>query len=135
MAINWTDAQIEEIVKMVVSQIGGEKKDVPAFDSESYNGRKFIGIFEDMNDAINAANAGYKAIRSMRVEEREKLISKIRELTREEAPIMAAIGVAETKMGRVDHKTAKHRLVADKTPGTEDIVSQVKTGDYGLTLT
>ena len=135
MAINWTDAQIEEIVKMVVSQIGGEKKAVPAFDSESYNGRKFIGIFEDMNDAINAANAGYKAIRSMRVEEREKLISKIRELTREEAPIMAAIGVAETKMGRVDHKTAKHRLVADKTPGTEDIVSQVKTGDYGLTLT
>ena len=135
MAINWTDAQIEEIVKMVVSQIGAEKKDVPAFDSESYNGRKFIGIFEDMNDAINAANAGYKAIRSMRVEEREKLISKIRELTREEAPIMAAIGVAETKMGRVDHKTAKHRLVADKTPGTEDIVSQVKTGDYGLTLT
>ena len=135
MAINWTDAQIEEIVKMVVSQIGGEKKDVPVFDSESYNGRKFIGIFEDMNDAINAANAGYKAIRSMRVEEREKLISKIRELTREEAPIMAAIGVAETKMGRVDHKTAKHRLVADKTPGTEDIVSQVKTGDYGLTLT
>ena len=136
MAINWTDAQIEEIVKMVVSQIGGEaKKEAPAFDSESYNGRKFIGIFEDMNDAINAANAGYKAIRSMRVEEREKLISKIRELTREEAEIMATIGVAETKMGRVDHKIAKHRLVADKTPGTEDIISQVKTGDCGLTLT
>ncbi|MBE6654666.1 MAG: aldehyde dehydrogenase EutE [Ruminococcaceae bacterium] len=136
MAINWTDAQIEEIVKMVVSQIGGEaKKETPAFDSESYNGRKFIGIFEDMNDAINAANAGYKAIRSMRVEEREKLISKIRELTREEAEIMATIGVAETKMGRVDHKIAKHRLVADKTPGTEDIISQVKTGDCGLTLT
>ncbi len=135
MAINWTDAQIEEIVKMVVSQIGTEKKDVPAFDSESYNGRKFIGIFEDMNDAINAANAGYKAIRSMRVEEREKLISKIREFTRAEAEIMATIGVAETKMGRVDHKTAKHRLVADKTPGTEDITSHVKTGDFGLTLT
>jgi propionaldehyde dehydrogenase len=48
---------------------------------------------------------------------------------------MAALGVAETKMGRVDHKTAKHILVADKTPGTEDIVSQVKTGDCGLTLT
>lgn len=136
MAINWTDAQIEEIVKKVVSEIGGaDKKALPAFDSESYNGRKFIGIFEDMNDAINAANAGYKAIRSMRVEEREKLISSIRKLIHEEAEIMAAIGVAETKMGRVEHKIAKHRLVADKTPGTEDIVSQVKTGDCGLTLT
>jgi propionaldehyde dehydrogenase len=136
MAINWTDAQIEEIIKKVVAEIGGEtKKEAPAFDSTSYNGRKFIGIFEDMNDAIEAANAGYKAIRSMRVEEREKLIAKIREMTREEAEIMATIGVAETKMGRVDHKIAKHRLVADKTPGTEDIVSQVKTGDCGLTLT
>ena len=38
-------------------------------------------------------------------------------------------------MGRVAHKIAKHHLVADKTPGTEDIVSEVKTGDYGLTLT
>ena len=48
---------------------------------------------------------------------------------------MAALGVAETKMGRVDHKYAKHLLVADKTPGTEDIVSEAKTGDNGLTLT
>ena len=50
-------------------------------------------------------------------------------------PIMAKIGVAETGMGRVDHKTAKHMLVADKTPGTSDITPQVKTGDFGLTLT
>ena len=48
---------------------------------------------------------------------------------------MANLGVTETKMGRVEHKTAKHMLVADKTPGTADIVAQVKTGDHGLTLT
>ena len=136
MAINWTDAQIEKIVKKVVSEIGGAgAKETSEFTPESFGGRKFVGIFDDMHDAIDAANAGYKAIRSMRVEEREKLISSIRELIRKEADIMAKIGVAETKMGRVEHKIAKHRLVADKTPGTEDIVSQVKTGDCGLTLT
>ena len=48
---------------------------------------------------------------------------------------MARLGVAETKMGRVEHKTAKHILVADKTPGTEDIRAAAQTGDYGLTLT
>lgn len=47
---------------------------------------------------------------------------------------MARLGVAETGMGRVEHKTAKHLLVADKTPGTEDIVSEARTGDHGLTL-
>jgi propionaldehyde dehydrogenase len=94
-----------------------------------------IGIYADMNDAIDAAEQGYKAIRAMRVEEREKIITVIREMCREEASIMAELGVSETKMGKVAHKTAKHILVADKTPGTEDIISQVKTGDFGLTLT
>ena len=64
MAINWTDAQIEEIIKKVVAEIGGAPKaSAPEYSSEGYNGRKFIGIFDDMNDAIEAANAGYKAIR------------------------------------------------------------------------
>ena len=105
------------------------------WDSTQYQGRKLIGIYVDMNDAIEAATAGDKAIRAMSLEDREKIISAIRDLCRKEAPIMATLGVAETKMGRVEHKTAKHILVADKTPGTADIVAQVKTGDYGMTLT
>ncbi|MBP5293968.1 MAG: aldehyde dehydrogenase family protein, partial [Clostridia bacterium] len=106
-----------------------------SWDATQYNGRKLIGIFADMNDAINAANEGYKAVRSMSLANREKIITEIRKLTRAEAPVMAALGVAETKMGRVEHKIAKHNLIADKTPGTEDITPTVKTGDHGLTLT
>ena len=136
MAINWTEAQIEEVVASVIRSLG---KDAPVardeWDSTSYNGRRLVGVFTDMNDAIEAAIAGYKAVRAMSLEDREKVIAEIRRLTREEAPIMAKLGVSETKMGRVDHKTAKHMLVADKTPGTADIVAQVKTGDYGMTLT
>ncbi len=136
MAINWTEAQIEEVVNAVLKGInGGTATTKNEWDSTQYNGRKLIGVYADMNDAIDAATAGYKAIRAMSVEEREKVITAIRELCRKEASIMANLGVAETKMGRVAHKTAKHILVADKTPGTSDIVAQVKTGDYGLTLT
>ena len=136
MAMNWTEAQIEEVIQAVIKNLNVS---APAakdgWDSTQYNGRKLIGVYADMNDAIDAATAGYKAVRAMSLEEREKVISEIRRLCREEAPIMAALGVAETKMGRVAHKTAKHILVADKTPGTADIVAQAKTGDYGLTLT
>ena len=134
MAIQWTEAAIEEIVRSVMREVNAAAP-LEGFDAASYCGRRFIGVYEDMKDAIAAAEAGYRAIREMRVEDRERLISSIRTLCREEAPIMAKLGVAETKMGRVDHKTAKHMLVADKTPGTEDIVSAVKTGDNGLTLT
>ena len=136
MAINWTEAQIEEIIANVIKNLGGCASTVAKdWDSTQYQGRKLIGVYADMNDAIDAATAGYKAIRAMSLEDREKVISAVRALCKKEAPIMAALGVAETKMGRVDHKTAKHMLVADKTPGTADIVAQVKTGDYGMTLT
>ena len=137
MAINWTEADIEKVVASVLKNLNPEtvKSTDKAWDSTGYGARKFVGVYTDMNDAIDAATRGYKAIRAMSLEEREKIIAIIRDLTRKEAPIMAEIGVAETKMGRVAHKIAKHTLVADKTPGTSDIVAQAKTGDYGLTLT
>ena len=136
MAMNWTEAQIEEVVAAVIKSIKGEGSAPAAqWSAENYGTRRFIGVYADMNDAIEAATLGYKAVRAMSLAERERVITKIRELCRAEAPIMASLGVAETKMGRVDHKTAKHNLVADKTPGTADIVAQAKTGDCGLTLT
>lgn len=138
MAIQWSEAQIAGIVESVLRQIkkeDGQNTARKTWDASSYCGRQLIGVYADMNDAIRAAEGGYRAVRAMSVAEREKLITVIRRMTRDEAPIMAQLGVTETGMGRVDHKTAKHILVADKTPGTEDIVSAAKTGDHGLTLT
>lgn len=133
MARNLTEAEIREVVSQVLNQVSAAAP-TASFDSTQYAGKKFVGVFDDMNDAIAAAQVAYKAVRAMSVEKREQLITEIRRLTRAEAHIMAEIGVKETGMGRVDHKTAKHMLVADKTPGTEDIVSAAKTGDNGLTL-
>lgn len=131
---NWSEEQIAQIVKSVLTQVAPAGGSLPEYDATQYGGRKFIGIFEDMTEAIEAAAQGYKAIRATSVADREKMITRIREMIREEAPIMAALGVAETGMGRVDHKKAKHELIADKTPGTEDICPTVRTGDHGLTL-
>ena len=136
MAMTISEAEIRQVVSQVLNKVqsGEASVNTASYDSTQYKGRKFIGIFEDMNDAIKAANEGYKAVRAMSVENREKIVSEIRKLTREEAAIMAEIGVAETGMGKVEHKRLKHHLVADKTPGTEDIISNAKTGDHGLTL-
>lgn len=139
MAIEISEAQISQIVENVLRTMPGVKSAAPTeakaeWDSTQYRGRTLTGIFTDMNTAIAATQEGYKALRAMTVEQREKIITEIRRLTREEAHIMAQIGVAETGMGRVDHKTAKHILVADKTPGTEDIQPTARTGDNGLTL-
>ena len=100
-----SEKEIREIVSKVINNISGTPAAKPAdYDSTQYGGRRLIGIFSDMNDAIAAAQEGYKAVRAMQVEERERIITEIRRLCREEAPVMAALGVAETKMGKVEHK-------------------------------
>ncbi len=129
---NISESQIREIVKKILTENENGKA---KWSATEYNGRKFIGIFSDMNEAIDAAERGYKAVRNMTVEQREKIITEIRRLTRENAEILGRLGVEETGMGNPEHKRLKHILVADKTPGTEDIVSEAKTGDGGLTLT
>ena len=93
-----------------------------------------IGIFEDMNDAIQAATVAQKKVKIMTIEQREAIIKKIREKTIENARSLAELGVEETGMGRVDHKILKHELLAKKTPGTEDIKTIAWSGDRGLTL-
>ncbi len=129
---NISESEIREVVSLVLNKM--QTSNTTDWDSTHYGPRKFVGIYEDMNDAIAAADAGYHTVRAMSVEQREAIITEIRRLARAEAPIMAQLGVAETGMGKVEHKRLKHILVADKTPGTEDIVSNAKTGDNGLTL-
>lgn len=100
--------------------------------SESVSGKH--GIFVDMNEAIAAAKASQAVIRNMSMDQREKIISNIRRKTKEQAEIIARMGVQETGMGNVGHKILKHILVAEKTPGTEDITTTAWSGDRGLTL-
>lgn len=114
---------ISKIVESVLSEMGTQAPE-----------RKQLGVFDEMTDALAAVSKAYKEFRSYTVAQREKMISKIREYTLENAEMLAKLGVEETGMGRVEDKIIKHQLVANKTPGTEDLTPSVWTGDNGLTL-
>ena len=92
------------------------------------------GVFKDMNEAIEEAKKAEKIVRKMSMDQREKIITIIRRKIKENAEILARMGVDETGMGNVGDKILKHHLVADKTPGTEDITTVAWSGDRGLTL-
>ena len=96
--------------------------------------KRLKGVFETMTEALEAVEKAYKFYRSYSIEQREKMIANIRKLTLAEAETMAKMGVEETGMGRVADKIIKHQLVANKTPGTEDLKPAALTGDDGLTL-
>lgn len=120
MAIN--EQMVQEIVSQVVAKMQLSRP-------EGKN-----GIFTDMNEAIAAAKEAQTVVRRMTMDQREKIISNIRKKTKENAEILARMGVEETGMGNVGHKILKHHLVAEKTPGTEDITTTAWSGDRGLTL-
>ena len=92
------------------------------------------GIFKEMNDAIEAAKKSQLIVKKMSMDQREKIITCIRKKIKENAEVMARMGVEETGMGNVGDKILKHHLVADKTPGTEDLSTTAWSGDRGLTL-
>lgn len=118
------EKQISEIVKKVVADMNIGSK--PS--------KKQLGVFDTMEEAIDACNKAYEVFRYYNKEQRENIIKQIRKLTHEEAEIMAKLAVEDTKMGNVYHKILKHHLVADKTPGTEDLETRALSGDRGLTL-
>ena len=115
---------ISQIVESILNEMGVQNK----------KEKKLLGVFEEMGDAIKAAEVAYKQFRSYTVAQREKMIEKIRKYTLDNAQMLAELGVKETGMGRVSDKIIKHQLVAEKTPGTEDLDPKVWTGDRGLTL-
>ena len=92
------------------------------------------GVFQDMNEAIGKAKEAQKIVRLMSMDQREKIISIMRRKIKENAETLARMGVDETGMGNVGDKILKHLLVAEKTPGTEDITTVAWSGDRGLTL-
>ncbi|MBQ2897110.1 MAG: aldehyde dehydrogenase EutE [Clostridia bacterium] len=124
--MNISESYIQEIVEKVVKGVKTENAIV--------NGRQLKGVFPTMGEALVAVDKAYKEFKAYSVAQREKMISKIREYTLAEAENMAVLGVKETKMGRVSDKIIKHQLVANKTPGTEDLKPSVMTGDDGMTL-
>ena len=128
--MNISEKEIEGIVRQVIAGMAVSE----ASSGMVIDGKTYLGVFEDMNDAIDAAWKAQKKLYDMSVEEKEEIISAIRRLILEEAETLARLGVSETGMGRVEHKILKHRYVAQKTPGTEDLVTEAITGDKGLTL-
>jgi len=117
------EQDLQSIVAKVIHEISGTTRNVQTTSAPSINTGVSLpvitigkGVFENMDDAIAAAKEAQRKLRMMPNEFREQIITRIREKIRENADILAQMGVAETGMGRVGHKVLKHQLVADKTP-------------------
>lgn len=119
-------ARIEAIVADVLEHIergsGGEGPAAP------------LGVHASLDEAVGAARRSFAWFGGTTLEARGRFIDSIRHALLGQLEPLARIAVDETGLGRVEDKILKNRLVAEKTPGIEDLQPVAWTGDHGLTL-
>ena len=143
MSLQIDEQRIDAIVKKVVAELRQERPisnlqypisnlQPPTSNLQPLSGQD--GIFPDIDSAIAAAQVAHKRLMALPVERRDVIISQMRQAARENAQVLAHEAWQETGMGRYEDKIEKNLLVANKTPGTEDLKPLAFTGDHGFTL-
>ena len=121
------DQIVSQIVNEVLNRLQSDEKP-PQRESAATEG----GVFESIEEAINATLVAQKYWLETKKRQREQVISALRAAMHEHAESFAKMAQQETGMGRVEDKIIKHHNAADATPGTEDLEGKAWTGDYGL---
>lgn len=124
MEINALD--IEKIVKKVIRGMESSNSEQECCD----------GIFDSMEEAIEAAFIAQRKYLHLSISERDKFVKAIRcEIGKEEnLHMISKMAAEETGMGEYEYKLIKNKLVLEKTPGVEDLRTEAISGDDGLTL-
>ncbi|HTY37587.1 MAG TPA: aldehyde dehydrogenase [Bacteroidota bacterium] len=125
------DVQLKELVEQVVRQVV-QQLDVPP--TPANKGKGDWGVFDDMNDAVEAAHEAFQLYKERSKQCRKEITDAVRQMTLDHKEELAKMTVEETKMGRVNHKIAKLVNAAKNSPGVEYLQPQAWSGRNGLAL-
>lgn len=93
------------------------------------------GVFDTIQEAIDAAHEAQRTyLKTCQLKDRERFVKAIREVCTKEIRTLAEMVHKETGLGKFEDKVLKHKLVIEKTPGTEDLTTSAISGDDGLTI-
>ncbi len=128
--------QIDKLVDTVVERMRGqaEAQARPLPGAPAYLRGAQPGIYDDLDQAVEAATRAFAIWRDTPLETRARCIAAIRKVCLERVDEIANQAVAETGLGRVSDKLIKNRVAIEKTPGLEILGTVAFTGDDGLTL-
>lgn len=131
-----SDQQVDRIAARLAERMGGGRH-APSSVAEDRAEEPALlgdGIFDGLDEAVEAAGIAFRRLDGESLSLREKIIAKLREVFLAEAESLSREAWEETGLGRVEDKILKNRLVTLKTPGVEDLAPGAATGDDGLTL-
>ncbi len=130
--MNITNDQIQEIVQKVLQNVlepgTGSNRSCPA------GKRGDRGVFNYMNDAVEAAHEAFLKFQEFDMQDRKKFTDAVRQVALDHKEEFSRMTVEETKMGRIGHKIAKHINAAKNSPGVEELQPRAWSGKNGLAI-
>ena len=130
--MNISEKELQEIVRQVVYNVS-KKINTSATSEENYRKGSW-GVFDNMNDAVEAAHHAFLEYKKRSVQCRKNFIDAVRRMAIDHKDELARMTVEETKMGRVEHKIAKFINVAEHSPGVDYLNPKAWSGKNGLAL-
>lgn len=122
----------EQLIRSVISQVLAEVGQRATVQSRSFHGR--YGIFTCVKEAVAAAREAFEQLSERPKEDRKRIIDHIRRISIDQCVELGTMEMEETKIGRLQHKIEKLKMLGERTPGVEFMKSEVFSGDYGLAV-
>lgn len=119
---------IRTVVQEVLAQLGrAPKPTTPARDGD-------LGVFQSVDQAVAAATEGFKKLSESPLASRQAIVECVKKICDEQAEELGRLEFEETKIGRLDHKIEKLKIIK-LVPGVEFMRTDAVSGDHGLTVT
>jgi aldehyde dehydrogenase len=101
--------------------------------SEARGSARRSGVFQDVDQACQAAQDAFEQLTERGVAARARVIEIVKALSRENAREWGKLELDETRIGRLDHKIEKLESISS-VPGVEFLRPDAFSGDRGLTI-
>lgn len=123
---------VEKLIRQAIEEVKNDK----LISNKEISSSKKYGIFDFMNEAIEASDNAQKKLANTSMSDRAKYVDTIRKavIKRENLELISRMTIEETEIGKYEDKLIKNRVAAEKTPGIEDLTTEAITGDNGITL-
>ena len=125
-----TEQAIRQVVQEVLSQLSS--RGVASAKSNSHT--ENWGVFDTVDEAVQAAQAGFEQLTRASLEDRRKAIEIVKHICDSQAEELGRLEFEETRIGRLEHKIGKLQAIKN-VPGVEALRTEAVSGSYGLTVT
>jgi aldehyde dehydrogenase len=129
-----TAVSTEQTVRTVVQEVLAQLAKSNGVASNNGHSNGDWGVFNNVDDAVAAANEAFEKLKSASMEDRGKAVQIVKDICFNQAEELGTAELAETKIGRLDHKIEKLQIIK-RVPGIEYLKCDAVTGDHGLTVT